>query len=153
MIWLLKFIKNMCKGKHLLLKHWETVIQKQRALFGCWVEGWLLGSPLPSFSKNKTKQTKNPKQLWILRPSDGPALVVADCIRYHPSKLTLQSSKFLNQQLKMPSPEFSFRKLSKIPLHTLEEKQLRLKCHSKCQSRSTDPIYWNTMERRLEREK
>lgn len=31
----------MRKGRHLLLKHWEIVIQKQPALFSYWVKGWV----------------------------------------------------------------------------------------------------------------
>lgn len=106
----------MRKGRHLLLKRWEIAIQKQPALFGCWVEGWSLFifflffiffflACLLAF-------------LWTLWSNEGPALVVADCIRYHLSKVTPKSSKILNQQPEMPSLEFSLKKLSKIPLHT-----------------------------------
>lgn len=96
----------MRKGRHLLLKHWEIAIQKQSALFCCWVDGWRGFFLFPFFF------------LWTLWSNEGLALVVADCIRYHPSKVTPQSSKILNQQPEMPSSEFSLRKLGKIPLHT-----------------------------------
>lgn len=101
----------MRKGRHLLLKHWEIAIQKQPALFGCWVEGWGFISFFPLFFCFLSF-------LWTLWSNEGPALVVADCIRYHLSKVTPKSSKILNQQPEMPSLEFSLRKLNKIPLHT-----------------------------------
>lgn len=107
----------MRKGRHLLLKHWEIVIQKQPALFSYWVEGcFFMGFgfvfvffPFLFF-------------LWTLWSNEVLALAVADCIRYHLSKVTPQSSKILNQQPEMPSSEFSLKKLSKIPLHTKKKR-------------------------------
>lgn len=102
----------MRKGRHLLLKHWEIAIQKQPALLGCYVEscGVVGFFCCCCFFP------------WTLLSKEGLALAVADCIRYHPSKVTPQRSKILNQQPEMPSSEFSLRKLSKFPLHTLQKR-------------------------------